>query len=98
MNEILSGKIIWHVGIVFFGALVRTLIAYQNKETRTWVGSFTVFTISSFTGVVFGLLALQFFPDKVFVGLAITAVSTQWGESGIMFATRRLRKLMESVT
>lgn len=94
MNELISGKVLAHIVIVAFGALVRALIAHQDKETRTWFGSFTVFATASLTGVLFGLLALQMFPDQIYMGLACTAVGTQMGESGLAFVTKKVKQIL----
>lgn len=95
MEQITTAILIKHGVMAVFSALVHALIEYREGKTRTLLDMFIITIISSFSGVMFGLIALRFFPNDVYFSLAITGTGGVMGVEGLRIVTRQIVNVLK---
>lgn len=83
-----------HGILAIFGGIVHALSAYRKGETRGVLDIFILAIISSFTGVIFALVALNLYPDN-YLTYAIAGVGGFVGVEGLSFVTELIKKRMK---
>lgn len=85
--------ILAHGAIAFLGGLVHALDRHRKGKTRGFGDVMILTVISSFSGVVFGLLALNLFAAG-HLTLAITAAGGYLGVEGLSVIAEKLRDVL----
>ena len=95
MHEPISTTVIAvHGGLAFFGGLVHALKAHRDKTSRGW-SDFAILTVmSTFTGVVFGLLAMYVSDHNMYLTMVATSIGSFWGVEGMAYAMERVLKIL----
>lgn len=95
MNELGTLIIIKHGIMAFFSAIVHALIEYREGRSRTFVDILVIIVISSFSGVMFGLMAIRFFPHDIYLSLAITGTGGVLGVEGVRIITKQIVQMFK---
>lgn len=82
----------WHAIIAVFGAVVHALESHRNGRSKTVVDFIALTTMSSFSGVMFMLMGLQFLPDQPYLIAALAGTGGYLGVEGMSFIIEFLRK------
>lgn len=72
-----------HGGIAIFGALVHALDSHRKGKSKTILDFFVLMVMSSFSGVMFALVALSLFPDQVYATTAMAGTGGYLGVEGM---------------
>ncbi len=87
---------ITHGALAVFGALVHATQAFRNGKTRSVIDWLALFFISSFSGVMFLLLGLQWFGPESYLTGALAGTGGYIGVEGmsivIDYLTRYFKK------
>lgn len=83
-----------HGVIALFGAITQALIEHRELRSRTFMDFLILIIIGSFTGVMFGLIALNFFPDNQYVSLSITGAGAVMGKEGLAMLSKKLMDML----
>jgi len=98
MNELpQTNQLMAHAALALFGGVVHALVKHQKGETKVWMDIVILTIVSSFSGVVFGLVALIFISPG-YASLAFTAAGGYLGVEGLSVLTARLRDVLVSKT
>jgi hypothetical protein len=89
---IASGALAKHGVVAFFGALVHALNAHRHGDTKSFVDIVTLTVISSFSGVMFALIALHFFQDGSYLTLAFAGSGGFLGVEGMSLVIKVVKK------
>lgn len=96
-TDLPSYSIAAHAFIALFGAVVHAAKAYRAGSSRTWVDFVTLTVMSSFSGVMFALIALYMFPDQHYLTLAIAGTGGFLGVEGMTLIIERVRQVITKV-
>lgn len=66
-EPISTSAIVVHWALAIFWAIVHALTAHRNGTSKTFIDFCILVTISSFTWVMFTLLAFHFFPASIYL-------------------------------
>jgi len=78
-------QLIAHGTIAFFGAVVHALDSHRKGISKT-ILDFVVLTImSSFSGVMFALIGLHFWPEQIYLTTAMAGTGGYLGIEGMVF-------------
>jgi hypothetical protein len=80
MLEIPTWQIITHWALAVFGAIVHALNAHRKGNSKTFLDFIVLIIMSSFTWVMFTLLALHIFPTATYLAFAMSGA---WGYLGV---------------
>ena len=80
-----------HGILAVFGGIVHALSAYRKGETRGLFDIIVLSVISSFTGVIFALIALYLYPEG-YLTYAIAGVGGYVGVEGMAWITEFIKK------
>lgn len=80
ISEIATWTLIKHWILAIFGAIVNALSVHRKGESKSFLDFIILTIMSSFTWVMFTLLALHFVPASPYLALA---ASWAWGYIGI---------------
>ena len=90
-EPISTSIIIKHGVLAVTGGIVHSLSAYRKGETRGLLDIVILSIISSFSGVIFALVALNLYPDG-YLTYAIAGVGGFVGVEGMAWVTDYLKK------
>lgn len=62
-----TSAIVFHGGLAVFGAIVHALSAHRNWTSKSFLDFLILVIISSFTWVMFTLIAFHMFPASVYL-------------------------------
>jgi hypothetical protein len=93
-NDLPSYSIAAHAFIALFGAVVHAAKAYRAGATKTLLDFATLTVMSSFSGVMFALVALYMFPDQHYLTLAMAGTGGFLGVEGMTLIIERVRQLI----
>lgn len=79
-----------HGILAVFGGIVHALSAYRRGETRGPLDLLILAVISSFTGVIFALIALNLYPDN-YLTYAVAGVGGFIGVEGMAWITEYIK-------
>ncbi len=96
-NDVPSYSIAAHALIALFGAVVHAAKAYRAGATRTLLDFVTLTVMSSFSGVMFALLALYMFPGQHYLTLAMAGTGGFLGVEGMTLVIDRVRQVITKV-
>lgn len=85
-----------HGAIAFFGAMVQALIEHREGRSKTLTDFLILTVVGSFAGVMFGLFALNFFPNNLYVSLSITGAGAVLGKEGLKFLSHKILDMLSS--
>ena len=76
-----------HGFFAFFGAFVHSAQAYRTGGTKNFLDFIILMIMSSFSGVMFSLLALSWFGEGSYITLAIAGTGGFVGVEGMTWVT-----------
>jgi len=91
MNEILNPVVVGHGLMAIFGALVHALNAYRRGQTKSAIDFLALTIMSSFTGVIFGLVAVHYMPDQPHLTTALAGTGGWLGIEGMSILVKYLQ-------
>ncbi len=80
IEPISTSQVVAHGGLAIFWAIVHALNAHRNWKTKSFLDFVILVIMSSFTWVMFTLLALHLFPTATYL---LFAMSGAWGYLGV---------------
>ena len=83
-----------HGVIAVFGAIVHAAKAYRLGKSKSWLDFVTLTVMSSFSGVIFALIALHTFHDQEYITLAIAGTGCFLGVEGMTFIVDKVRTIL----
>ena len=83
-----------HGVIALFGAITQALIEHRELRSRTFFDFVVLIIVGSFTGVMFGLLALNFFPNNQYISMSITGAGAVMGKEGLSMLSKKLLDML----
>lgn len=92
-NNIPIATLIAHGGIALFGGLVHSLDRHRRGMTKNLFDVFILTIISSFSGIIFALLALSMFENQ-YLTMAIAGSGGYLGIEGLSVVTKRLQDML----
>ncbi len=84
-----------HAVIAFFGAIVHASSAHRAGKSKGFLDFFLLTLMSSFSGVIFSLVAFQVF-DNAYLTLAIAGSGGFLGVEGLTVLAVKLRDALSS--
>ena len=90
--ETVTAQYTAHGSIALFGAIVHALDANRKGHTKSFIDFMALTVMSSFSGVIFALLGLQFFPDQVYFSAALAGTGGYLGIEGMSIAIAFMQK------
>lgn len=81
-----------HGAIAFFGAVVHALDSHRKGTSKTILDFVTLTVMSSFSGVMFALLGLQFFPEQIYFTTALAGTGGYLGVEGMSIIVSMIKK------
>lgn len=95
LSQTASSSLIAHGCIACFGAVVHAARAYRNGHTKNLLDFLTLAVMSSFSGVIFALLALYMMgPDQQYLTLAAAGTGGFLGVEGMTLVVERIKTLI----
>jgi hypothetical protein len=82
-----------HGAIAVLGAITHALVAHRTGKSKGFLDFIILTTMSSFSGIVFALVAFQFF-DSPYMTLAITGAGGFLGVEGLTILSGKLREAL----
>lgn len=86
-----------HGLIALFGALAHAINAHRNGESKGFLDFALLTVLSSFSGIVFALLAVHFFEDG-YITLAIAGSGGYIGVEGLSLVSKKLVAFIANMT
>lgn len=86
-----------HGALAIFGAVVHAAQAHRNGSSKTLLDFIVLVLMSSFSGVMFSLIGLQFFGDQIYVSMALAGTGGFVGVEGMTLIVEKLRSLLIKV-
>lgn len=83
-----------HGVVAVFGAVVHAAQAHRSGQSKTLTDFFMLTVMSSFSGVMFALIALYTFPDQHYLTLAMAGTGGFLGVEGMTFIVDRVRQVI----
>lgn len=96
MNNLFNtplGAVVAHGTIAVFGAVVHASQAHRTGQSKGLVDFFLLTIMSSFSGLIFALVAFQFF-DNPYMTLAIAGSGGFLGVEGLTFLAAKIRDVL----
>lgn len=87
-----ASQYIAHAGIALFGAVVHALEAQRKGSSKTFADFAALVVMSSFSGVMFALVAVSYLQDQVYLTTAIAGTGGYIGVEGMSFIVEYLKK------
>lgn len=84
------GVIIKHGMLAIFGAMVHAISAHRTGKSKGFADFVLLTIMSSFSGIIFGLIALQFL-DNEYLTLAATGSGGWLGVEGLTILAAKIR-------
>lgn len=85
---------ITHGVLAFFGALVHASKAYRAGQTKSFLDYCALVMMSSFSGVMFALLALYLFNEPSYLTMAMAGTGGFLGVEGMTLIIDRLQSII----
>lgn len=93
MHEpISSSAIAAHGWIAIFGAITHALNAQRMGKTKNWKDFIVLMVMSSFTGVMFSLVGLHYFPHDIYISMAAAGTGGWIGVEGLAWLSELIKK------
>lgn len=81
-----------HGGIAIFGAITHALNAQRNGHTKNWKDFLVLIAMSSFSGAMFALMGIHYFPHDTYVSMAIAGSGGWIGVEGLAWLSDIIKK------
>lgn len=85
-----------HGSLAFFGAVVHALNAHRSGKSKTPADFIALTLMSSFSGVMFALIAFTLSPDNIYLTMAIAGTGGFLGIEGMALIVDRVRNFISS--
>ena len=96
LSVVTTGAIFTHGALAIFGALAHAINAHRNGKSKGWLDFLLLTIMSSFSGVVFALLALHLF-DNQYMTLAASGAGGFLGVEGLTILATKVRDALGNV-
>ena len=93
-EPISTSLVVKHGILAVFGGIVHALSAYRRGETKGWLDIIVLSIISSFTGVIFALIALYLYPNT-YLSFAIAGMGGFVGVEGMSWVQEFVRRKLK---
>lgn len=60
-----------HATVAFFGGIAHAINKHRNGESKTFMDFVLLTILSSFFGVLFGFIAIHFYPESEYLTMAV---------------------------
>lgn len=95
VTELTAGQIIYIHGLIaFLGALVHAANAHRNGLSKSVADYFFLTMMSSFSGIMFFLVAASLFPQG-YLTIAITGAGSYMGVDGLTWIVEVLKNILQ---
>lgn len=81
-----------HGGIAIFGAITHALNAQRMGKTKSIKDVIVLMIMSSFTGVMFSLAGLHYFPHDIYISMAAAGTGGWIGVEGLAWMSEIIKK------
>ncbi len=81
-----------HALIAVFGAVTHALVAQREGKTKSIMDFIILVIISSFTGVIFSMIAMHCFPEQSYLSMAIGGTGGYIGVEGMSIVIKYISK------
>lgn len=95
-DPISSTTVIVHGIFAFFGAIVHALDSHRKGKSKSLLEFFALTVMSSFSGAMFALIGLYFFPENIYITAAIAGTGGFLGVEGMAIVVDRVKNLISS--
>ena len=86
-----------HAIMIALGAMARAFHEMRTEKKFTWLGFITAFITSTFSGVIFVLVAITVLGQENMTAIAYIAGMGGWlGVEGLTMVTERLKKIFQA--
>lgn len=82
--------------MAFFGGIVHALTEHREGTSKTFTDFIILTVISSFSGILFGFIALKLFPNNEYLTLAIAGSGGFMGLEGLKVLSKALVKVIKT--
>lgn len=86
-----------HAMLALLGGIVHALMSYRSGETKSPADLLILSIISAFTGVIFALIAMHFFPGT-YLTYASAGFGGFIGVEGMAYLTAFLKKKLKNLS
>jgi hypothetical protein len=83
-----------HGGFALFGAIVHASQAHRTGKSKTLADFAILVVMSSFSGVMFSLVAIYYFPQDTYLTMAMAGTGGFLGVEGMSILVDKLRILI----
>lgn len=87
------GQVIMHGLVAFFGAITHAIRAHRNGQSKGFVDFILLTIMSSFSGLIFSLLALQM-TENLYYSLAAAGAGGFLGVEGLAFVSDLIKNAL----
>ena len=96
MHEPITNSVITvHAGLAVFGAITHALQAHRNGKSKTFVDFIALSVMSSFSGIMFAIVAFQLFEHQAYLSMAMAGTGGFLGVEGMAIIVDKLRLLIK---
>lgn len=88
----MAAPLMQHATLAVFGALVHSLVAHREGKSKGFLDFIILVIISSFTGVMFSLVALHYFPNSEYLTMASAGTGGYIGVEGMALLVAIIKK------
>lgn len=88
--NILGSQLLGHAAFALFGGVVHALVAYRKGEAKTLLDIAILVIISSFSGVLFSLLASVTVPSQPYLIYAAAGAGGFLGVEGLSAISKKI--------
>lgn len=83
MQDLSHAPVIYHGLLAVFGALVHALDAHRKGNSKSFIDFISLIIMSSFSGVMFALIGLNWFPESIYLTTAMAGTGGYIGVEGM---------------
>lgn len=96
LEPLSTSVLIKHGFMAFFGGIVHALTEHRQGTSKTFTDFLILTIISSFSGILFGFIALKFFPDNEYISLAMAGSGGFMGLEGLKLISKVIVKILKT--
>lgn len=89
-----SAPFVAHGLLALFGAIVHASKSYRDGKSKTWIDHVLLLIMSSFSGVIFALLGLEWFGPNSYLSLAMAGTGGYLGVEGMTYIVSYFTKTL----
>lgn len=95
MESIPTMVFVKHGAVAVFGAITQALIENREGRSKGFLDFCILFIVGSFSGLMFGLFSMNFFPNNQWVTLSITGGGAVMGQHGLSILVKHLLEMIK---